>query len=56
MTANDPALAASWYGGLLHRVSRRVTAMQANAEAVCEFQCIRLASNSSMLVLRWALH
>ncbi|WP_293598283.1 hypothetical protein [Polynucleobacter sp. 35-46-11] len=56
MTANDPALAASWYEGLQHRESRRVAAMQINAEAVCEFQYIRLASNSFILVLRRALH
>ncbi len=56
MTANDPALAASWYECLQHRVSRRVAAMQINAEAVCEFQSIRLASNSFILVLRRALH
>jgi hypothetical protein len=56
MTANDPALATGWIGGLLQLVSRRVAAMQINAEAVCKFQYIRLASNSSNLVLRWALH
>jgi len=37
MTANDPALAAGWYEGLLQGVCRRVAAMQANAEAVCKF-------------------
>jgi hypothetical protein len=38
------------------QVSRRVSAKQTNAEAVCEFQYIRLTSNSSIFVLRRALY
>jgi hypothetical protein len=35
---------------------RRVSAKQINAEAVCEFQYIRLTSNSSIFVLRRAFY
>jgi len=38
------------------QVSRRVSAKQINAEAVCEFQYIRLTSNSSIFVLRRAFY